>query len=517
MDKLIRYLKPNFKNHPANWGVVALVFCMAFIASDSVFAQSVDGPGGHESYQEGYIWWRGSQSQTAHTAASFCQQYAFHSGTYAHNVVYPYNGNPNNARCERRLESNGYTSNFTIWRGACTENALQQHSGDACETQYVPPTPECTQGEQKELVRELSPPRNLGDPLEIVINRGSDGGNLTFVKDGCIYTRSKDAQTEITSFRPLDKEIPGTYETAVWTATGETTEPGHNTAPAYEEGDEDAPETTEELSDLTSDSSLTQTDPAVSQVGDETITEQTAIETETQGKGTVISEQSDTITVDYSEGIAKTVTTTTRVIEHADGSTTEEVTTETAFTQKDNEKAILDKNTGEWTVIPGWTGGTTETTTTTTTKDAQGNVTGETSSTTQTGTNNGTGDQNQPPSGYCQQDPSAPQCGQQEEEEGEPDTPPGEGLYQSGDLTYESVINNFKDSITGSGIYGAATGFFDISISAGSCPVWSADVPMIGTIVMDHFCSPIMDTAWPIVYAVLLLVGGFLAYRIAIL
>lgn len=111
-----------------------------------------------------------------------------------------------------------------------------------------------------------------------------------------------------------------------------------------------------------------------------------------------------------------------------------------------------------------------------------------------------------------------------EEGEDEQATTPaefGEGkLYEPNDYevkNYGTVLMSAVDEMKASPIFEAVDGFFTISLS-GSCPVYSTNVPYINaTITIDQFCSTTMQSIWPIVKAIILLVFSFLAFRVAVL
>lgn len=88
--------------------------------------------------------------------------------------------------------------------------------------------------------------------------------------------------------------------------------------------------------------------------------------------------------------------------------------------------------------------------------------------------------------------------------------------YEPTDKTFGTVIQNFGNEMAASPIGQAADGFFDVSIG-GSCPVWSANIPVFGDITFDAQCSAAMQSIFPIVSAVLLLLAGFVAFRWALL
>jgi hypothetical protein len=59
--------------------------------------------------------------------------------------------------------------------------------------------------------------------------------------------------------------------------------------------------------------------------------------------------------------------------------------------------------------------------------------------------------------------------------------------------------------------------FFEVSFS-GSCPTYSADVAFMNTsVVLDHWCRPVMSDIWPMIQAIMILGFSFLAFRVAVL
>lgn len=501
MDRLKGYLKPNFKPHPFNYFAAVLVFVWAFTSASIVYAFEDDG-----TYEPGWGWQTSNYGGygVGNTVTQACAD-------VGKNTL----GNPPGA-CDK-----GWGAGFSVHKKSCA--SLLADWGFVCSPPGPPP-PSCNQGDQVEIMREISAPRNVGDELTITINGGSDGeGSYWVFHNGCQYTRSKSSPATTGSYRPLEYEMAGTYEIATWEATGETAPEGVQGPPTWDADDESAPDIAEENVQLEDESSTTEIPESVTQVGTDTVTESGTIERETVGKGTVIDEQSSSVTVDHSEGIEKTVTTTIQTIQHEDGSTTEVVTTETAYVQKPNEKIIWDRETGNVTVVDGWEGGSSQTETVTTRRDSGGNVTGTTTTRTGTGSDKenrygigsgsgGDGSADQIGDEFCQQNPTHPDC-----VEANPTGPDGDGLYKAGDKTYADVFGNFKNTVTGSGIVAAGTGFFDMNISSGSCPVWSADVPMFGSIVIDHLCHPVMNSVWPIIQAVIILIFSFAAFRVALL
>lgn len=110
-----------------------------------------------------------------------------------------------------------------------------------------------------------------------------------------------------------------------------------------------------------------------------------------------------------------------------------------------------------------------------------------------------------------------------ESEEQDTSTPAnfGDGkLYEANDYdqkNYGTVLVAAVEEMKASPIYEAVGGFFDITLS-GSCPTYSTSVPYLNTtITIDQFCSQTMNSIWPFVKAIILLVFSFLAFRVAVL
>ncbi|QOI66677.1 hypothetical protein [Alteromonas phage phiAFP1] len=97
----------------------------------------------------------------------------------------------------------------------------------------------------------------------------------------------------------------------------------------------------------------------------------------------------------------------------------------------------------------------------------------------------------------------------------------GDGkLYEANDYdqrNYGTVLISAVDEMKASPIYQSVDGFFEISLS-GTCPTYTASVPYLNTnITIDQFCSQTMNSIWPLVKAIILLVFSFLAFRVAVL
>lgn len=93
-------------------------------------------------------------------------------------------------------------------------------------------------------------------------------------------------------------------------------------------------------------------------------------------------------------------------------------------------------------------------------------------------------------------------------------------LYQAGTDTPASVYNDFKAQVSSSPIMSAATGFFDASSLSGStCPTWHIPGNKYwgqAGFSFDFFCSSGMLALLALAGYIVLAVGAFSAFRIAI-
>jgi hypothetical protein len=77
----------------------------------------------------------------------------------------------------------------------------------------------------------------------------------------------------------------------------------------------------------------------------------------------------------------------------------------------------------------------------------------------------------------------------------------------------EAGVNQMKEGA----LFIAVDEFFEVSFS-GSCPTYSADVAFMNTsVVLDHWCRPVMSDIWPMIQAIMILGFSFLAFRVAVL
>lgn len=77
----------------------------------------------------------------------------------------------------------------------------------------------------------------------------------------------------------------------------------------------------------------------------------------------------------------------------------------------------------------------------------------------------------------------------------------------------ESAVNEMKNTELAQSV----NTFFEVQMT-GSCPIYSGTIPYLNTtITIDQFCGPVMNSVWPIVSAIVLLVFSVLAFKVAIL
>ncbi|WP_147262369.1 hypothetical protein [Pseudomonas aeruginosa] len=149
-----------------------------------------------------------------------------------------------------------------------------------------------------------------------------------------------------------------------------------------------------------------------------------------------------------------------------------------------------------------------KTTTTTTSKDGEKpTTTTETESPEVTGEEPATEPESQTPS------PCTTNC----------EGPAYEDQYKPTEETKESVIDNYLSRVEQAPIVNAATGFFDVSVSA-SCPTWQTPVDMSimgasfhSELVFDHHCQPWFTGYRTAAMAVVMILCAFGAFYIAML
>lgn len=165
---------------------------------------------------------------------------------------------------------------------------------------------------------------------------------------------------------------------------------------------------------------------------------------------------------------------------------------------------------------------TTTTTTTVTTKDASGNTTGS-SSTGATTT--------QAQASFCATNPTDSQCGaitggstgnakgctSNSSAAGCGGPAAGIGTIWTGKgVTVAQVLQQAQNTLSASPIGSAVGGFFTVS-GGGSCPTSSWAIPYLNkTVEVDTWCSSFAGTMFAVIRGVLLMVAGFMAFRIAI-
>lgn len=125
----------------------------------------------------------------------------------------------------------------------------------------------------------------------------------------------------------------------------------------------------------------------------------------------------------------------------------------------------------------------------------------------------------------------SPESKPQEEEQATPvpcdgamcEPPDYEQQFEELDFTKEDVIDEYHQTILGAPIFQAVGNFFDISAGS-SCPVWQTtvdfsvfDASMNTELVFDHHCLPEFVSFRPWAMAVMLVVAGFLAFRVGVL
>lgn len=97
--------------------------------------------------------------------------------------------------------------------------------------------------------------------------------------------------------------------------------------------------------------------------------------------------------------------------------------------------------------------------------------------------------------------------------------PPAGDLYQKKDKTFADVLGRFQTSIMAAPWMKAATGFFNVSIGAGSCPQWSVPASH-WTPALDatpYFCGPVAMTLYQLGGVIVMAVAAWAAFRIAFL
>ena len=79
------------------------------------------------------------------------------------------------------------------------------------------------------------------------------------------------------------------------------------------------------------------------------------------------------------------------------------------------------------------------------------------------------------------------------------------------------VLDNFKSSTQSTPVGSAMSGFFTVSLQ-GTCPVWSFHVPYLeADATIDTLCTNVGQTILFAIKGVLLVVAGFVAFKVAAL
>lgn len=97
--------------------------------------------------------------------------------------------------------------------------------------------------------------------------------------------------------------------------------------------------------------------------------------------------------------------------------------------------------------------------------------------------------------------------------------PATDKLYTKKEKTMQSVFNEFKSTVSGSGVGQATTSFFNVSPPGGSCPNWSVQVPYLNVSLSgaDIFCGGAILAALQAAGAVMLALATYIAFTWAFL
>ena len=93
-------------------------------------------------------------------------------------------------------------------------------------------------------------------------------------------------------------------------------------------------------------------------------------------------------------------------------------------------------------------------------------------------------------------------------------TVPSGGFYEPTGDTFEQINADLVATAMGVGFVSDVANFFEVNMSAGECPTWSAEIEWV-TVEMDQLCSPVATLAFSIVYWIVLGTATFMAARIA--
>lgn len=198
----------------------------------------------------------------------------------------------------------------------------------------------------------------------------------------------------------------------------------------------------------------------------------------------------------------KQTKTQTQTATNPDGSKT--VTTTTTYPDGSQSKKVETYPSG--TPTPSGPSDTVTTTTGSPTGQANGG-----------GTGGGTPSNTNPTEDYCSAHPTALMC--QTIQQGTP--APVQGIYtpDSSGKTFQGSIENFKAQVQAAPFYSAAMGFFNVSISAGSCSsvmTWNIPTGMGSSMLIDMtdvFCSPEASAAFSLLAIGLSLGAAWVAFR----
>lgn len=378
---------------------------------------------------------------------------------------------------------------------SCTDPMVPDSNGMCIDAPSCP-----SAGTEVSKLREQT--KNLSNdsvgPLTISVGGGNSAGSV----NGCgispvkqdveCYTASEASKWDITI---PSTGIPRCYQVVGYQYTGGTS--GADTVDVG--SNPDFPDVEPIKGDyLEDDRQTVQGDVITETVGDSTVVAQTNTEIETKGRGVTVKESTDIKEINITDGLIKTETVTTKTTTNSDGSKTVEIATHSSYTQSEMEVITVKKDDGTISIIknPSYTGSST--TTTTTDYGADGTETGSSTRTTNEG-----GDGNGASQGGNDDSTSGDGDGD-EDRQGAPDG----GLYESSDLTYDSVLGNFKSGIESSPIVSGVGSYFTLSVS-GSCPTWSASI-WFTDIVIDQQCEPFFRNALQAAGYLLL---GFVGYR----
>lgn len=111
--------------------------------------------------------------------------------------------------------------------------------------------------------------------------------------------------------------------------------------------------------------------------------------------------------------------------------------------------------------------------------------------------------------GKCDLNPSAAGCG------GSASAQPA-SLYTASTKTFASALTGFRDKVNSSPVGASVGGFLTVS-GGGSCPTWPLHIPFINADVnFDIFCSSFASAMLAFMKVSLMVVAGFMAFRIAV-